>query len=128
MSTPRPIPATSTSLTSKLALPLLALLPSFALLSLHALQFRNGYYALMTRLRDFGPYVLPHTDGVPILRFFTGSATVDYWMQVLNCFFAPCFTEPEIQVLALEFAGAFGVVVAVLAVEGERRGWRAAGL
>jgi hypothetical protein len=117
----------STSSGTKRAIVALTLLIPFSILSTHVLQYRNGYYALMTHLRDSGPYVLPDTSQ-PIVRHYTGNGPVDYWLQVLNCFFAPCFTDRETAVLAVEFVGALGVVLGVMGVEGMRRGTSMLGL
>ena len=51
---------------------------------------------------------------------------VDYVLRVMNCFFAPMFRDAELTALGISFTGLFGVALALVWVEGERRwtGWR----
>lgn len=121
-----------------------ALIP-LAFVCLHRLSMLNDYVPLMTHLRDHGPSYLPgSTDtiytrassspdhpsypksGDAIVKVFTGYPGVDYWLRVLNCFFAPVFRDGELMALCISFTGLFGVAVALLFVEGERTwiGWK----
>ncbi len=99
----------------------------------------------MQHLGDHGPSYLPGStpeiytrsssdpdhpsypkSGDEIIKVFTGYKQVDYWLRVLNCFFAPVFRDEELMALCIAFTGLIGVVVTLLYVEGERRwqGWR----
>ena len=57
---------------------------------------------------------------------FTGNAKIDNLLRVLNVFFAPVFRDEELTALCISFTGLFGVAVALLFVEGERKwtGWK----
>ena len=46
---------------------------------------------------------------------------MDYVLSVMNCFFAPMFRDAELTALGISFTGLFGVALALIWVEGERR-------
>jgi hypothetical protein len=101
---------------------LLALIP-FGIFSMHILMHRNGYYAAMIHLRDFGPHLLPGTED-PLVRRFTGNELLDYWLTVLVCFFANTVdgSVPELSIFCLVFAAGLGPVLVVVYFESLRRG------
>jgi hypothetical protein len=102
---------------------LLALMLLFGYISMHSLIHRNGYYAALVQLRDFGPWVLPGSSK-PLVRSYVGIAFPDYVLTVLQCFFASAFdgSSRELQFLCAEFAGDMGALMLVLGVEALRRG------
>jgi hypothetical protein len=111
-----------------LALALLTALLPFGLLSMHVLMHRNGYYASMVHLRDYGPHLLPGTQD-PLVRTYTGNGFLDYWLTVLVCFFANAVdgSEPELSVFCVVFAANMGPCLVLVYVESLRRerswGW-----
>lgn len=100
---------------------LIFLLP-FGLLSMHILMHRNGYYASMVHLRDYGPHLLPGTQD-PLVRTYTGNGFLDYWLTVLVCFFANAVdgSEPELSVFCTVFAANMGPCLVLVYVESLRR-------
>jgi hypothetical protein len=89
------------------------------------LIFRNGYYAALVHLRDFGPHLLPGSD-TPIQQHYTGLGLLDYWLTVLQCVFANVTdgTAPHLSLFAFQFAGQLVSVLTVLMIEGMREGNR----
>lgn len=121
-----------------------ALIP-LAYICIHRLATLNDFFPLLSHLRDHGPHYLPgstdtiytrassspdHPDypksGDRIVKVFTGHAGIDGFLRVLTCFFAPVFRDEELAALCISLTGTFGVAVALLFVEGERRwrGWK----
>jgi hypothetical protein len=108
-----------------IALTLLIFLLPFGLLSMHVLMHRNGYYASMVHLRDYGPHLLPGTQE-PLVRKYTGNSFLDYWLTVLVCFFANAVdgSELELSAFCMVFAANMGPCLVLVYVESFRgRSW-----
>jgi hypothetical protein len=101
---------------------LLASLIPYGLLSMHFLMHRNGYYASMVHLRDYGPHLLPGTQDV-LVQTYTGNGFLDYWLTVLVCFFANAVdgSEPELSVFCAVFATNMGPCLVFVYMESLRR-------
>lgn len=121
-----------------------ALIP-LAYICIHRLATLNDFFPLLSHLKSHGPHYLPgSTDtvytretsdpahplhpktGDAIVKVFTGIEGLDGLLRVLVSFFSPVFRDEELTALCISLTGTFGVAVALLCVEGERRwrGWK----
>lgn len=135
-----PVRPSGVSTATKAGIAISAALIPLAFLSMHRLATANDFIPLLRHLRDHGPLYLPGSTpsmytressnpdhpsypkyGDSILRVFTGHEGVDYVLGVMNCFFAPMFRDAELTALGISFTGLFGVALALVWVEGERR-------
>lgn len=96
-----------------------------ALYSIWYLLLHNQTGDLMSRIRDFGPRLLPNTKA-PLKTSYTGIPPVDYQLTVLTLFFWEIVDgyPPQASLQAFHFFGQFLAAICLLMIEGYRRGNR----
>lgn len=107
----------------------LIFLSALAIYTMHIRFRQNGYQHALSLHLDHHVNVLPGSD-TPIVRKFTGSNYVDYWLRAANCVFANVVDGTDIpsSIYAVHFAGQMVGIMTIMAIEGMRAGMKRTGI